>query len=38
MDVAPRAEWVKGNPIVIEQIFVNLLLNSVEAVDHGRAA
>jgi len=31
MDVAPRAEWVKGNPIVIEQIFVNLLLNSVEA-------
>jgi signal transduction histidine kinase len=31
MDFAPRAEWVKGNPIVIEQIFVNLLLNSVEA-------
>ena len=31
MDVTPRAEWVKGNPIVIEQILVNLLLNSVEA-------
>jgi len=31
MDVAPRAEWVKGNPLVIEQIFVNLLLNSVES-------
>jgi signal transduction histidine kinase len=31
MDVAPRAEWVRGNPIVIEQIFVNLLLNAVEA-------
>lgn len=31
MDVAPRAEWVRGNPIVIEQIFVNLLLNAAEA-------
>ncbi|MEO6600315.1 MAG: HAMP domain-containing sensor histidine kinase [Polyangiaceae bacterium] len=31
MDVAPRAEWVMGNPIIIEQIFVSLLLNSVEA-------
>jgi signal transduction histidine kinase len=31
VDVAPRAEWVRGNPIVIEQIFVNLLLNAVEA-------
>ncbi|HXK17503.1 MAG TPA: HAMP domain-containing sensor histidine kinase [Polyangiaceae bacterium] len=31
MDVAPRAECVLGNPIVIEQIFVNLLLNAVEA-------
>jgi two-component system C4-dicarboxylate transport sensor histidine kinase DctB len=30
MDVAPRAEIVRGNPIVIEQIFVNLLLNAVE--------
>ncbi len=31
VDVAPRAEWVRGNPIVIEQIFVHLLLNAVEA-------
>ncbi len=31
MDVAPRAELVRGNPIVIEQIFVSLLLNAVEA-------
>jgi signal transduction histidine kinase len=31
VDVAPRAEWVRGNPIVLEQIFVNLLLNAVEA-------
>ena len=31
MDLAPRAEWVRGNPLVIEQIFVSLLLNAVEA-------
>jgi len=31
MDVAPRAEWVRGNPLVLEQIFANLLLNAVEA-------
>ncbi|HYP88079.1 MAG TPA: HAMP domain-containing sensor histidine kinase [Polyangiaceae bacterium] len=31
VDVAPRAELVRGNPLVIEQIFVNLLLNAVEA-------
>jgi C4-dicarboxylate-specific signal transduction histidine kinase len=31
MDLAPRAEWVQGNPLVIEQILVSLLLNSVEA-------
>ncbi|MEO8900419.1 MAG: HAMP domain-containing sensor histidine kinase [Polyangiaceae bacterium] len=31
VDVAPRAEWVRGNPIAIEQIFVNLLLNAAEA-------
>lgn len=31
MDLAPRAEWVRGNPIVIEQILVSLLLNAVEA-------
>jgi signal transduction histidine kinase len=31
VDVAPRAELVRGNPIVIEQIFVSLLRNAVEA-------
>jgi signal transduction histidine kinase len=31
VDVAPGAENVRGNPLVIEQIFVNLLLNAVEA-------
>lgn len=31
VDVAPRAEFVRGNPLVIEQILVNLLLNAVEA-------
>lgn len=30
VDLAPRAELVRGNPLVIEQIFVNLLLNAVE--------
>jgi signal transduction histidine kinase len=29
--VSRDAEWVRGNPIVIEQIFVNLLLNAAEA-------
>jgi len=36
MDVAPRAQWVRGNPLVLEQIFVNLLLNAVEASDKPR--
>ncbi|HEX4337292.1 MAG TPA: HAMP domain-containing sensor histidine kinase [Polyangiaceae bacterium] len=31
IDLAPRAEWVRGNPIVVEQIFINLLLNAAEA-------
>jgi len=31
VDLAPRAELVRGNPIVIEQIFVSLLRNAVEA-------
>jgi signal transduction histidine kinase len=31
VDLAPGADWVRGNPIVIEQIFVHLLLNAVEA-------
>jgi two-component system C4-dicarboxylate transport sensor histidine kinase DctB len=31
VDVAPRAERVRVNPLVLEQIFVQLLLNAVEA-------
>jgi signal transduction histidine kinase len=31
VDLAPRAEHVRGNPIIVEQILVNLLLNAVEA-------
>jgi signal transduction histidine kinase len=31
VDLAPRAELVRGNPIVIEQLFVSLLRNAVEA-------
>jgi two-component system C4-dicarboxylate transport sensor histidine kinase DctB len=31
VDLAPDAEWVRGNPITIEQIFVNLLLNAAES-------
>lgn len=29
--IAPDADWVQGNSIVIEQVFVNLLLNAAEA-------
>lgn len=29
--IASSAEWVQGNSIIIEQIFVNLLLNAAEA-------
>ncbi|MFO0687038.1 MAG: ATP-binding protein [Sandaracinus sp.] len=29
--VRPEAEWVQGNSIIIEQVFVNLLLNAAEA-------
>lgn len=29
--IPPEAEWVQGNSIVVEQIFVNLLLNAAEA-------
>jgi signal transduction histidine kinase len=28
---APLAEWVQGNSLIVEQIFVNLLLNAAEA-------
>jgi signal transduction histidine kinase len=31
VDLAPRAERVCGNPLVVEQIFVSLLRNAVEA-------
>jgi signal transduction histidine kinase len=31
VEVASDAEWVRGNPIIIEQIFVNLLLNAAES-------
>lgn len=29
--LAPEADWVQGNSIVVEQVFVNLLLNAAEA-------
>lgn len=29
--IPPESEWVQGNSIVVEQIFVNLLLNAAEA-------
>lgn len=31
VNIHPSAEWVQGNTLSIEQIFVNLLLNSAEA-------
>lgn len=31
VSIAPEAEWVRGNSIVVEQVFVNLLLNAAEA-------
>ncbi|MFT3923877.1 MAG: HAMP domain-containing sensor histidine kinase [Myxococcales bacterium] len=30
IELHPESAWVRGNPIVIEQIFVNLLLHSAE--------
>ncbi len=30
LELSSGADWVRGNPIVIEQIFVNLLLHAVE--------
>ncbi|MEZ4371533.1 MAG: HAMP domain-containing sensor histidine kinase [Polyangiaceae bacterium] len=33
--VGPGAEWVRGNPIVIEQVFVNLVVNATEAKGEG---
>lgn len=34
IDIPPSAEWVRGNSLSVEQIFVNLLLNAAEAA-HG---
>lgn len=31
VDVDPSADWVRGNPISIEQVILNLVLNSSEA-------
>ncbi len=31
IDIEPEAEWVRGNSLTIEQVFVNLLSNAVEA-------
>ena len=36
VDLAPRTELVRGNPIVIEQLFVSLLRNAVEAAEAPR--
>jgi signal transduction histidine kinase len=35
-DVPPATNWVRGNPIVIEQILVNLLLNAAQSSDEPR--
>jgi signal transduction histidine kinase len=35
-DISPETNWVKGNPIVIEQILVNLLLNAAQCSDEPR--
>ncbi len=34
--ISPETSWVKGNPIVVEQIFVNLLLNAAQCSDEPR--
>jgi two-component system, OmpR family, sensor histidine kinase KdpD len=33
VEIAIGAEWVRGNPVVVEQIFVNLLLSAAECAD-----
>ncbi len=30
-EVAPDAAWTRGNPLILEQVFVNLVINAVEA-------
>lgn len=32
VDIAPSAQWVRGNSLTVEQILVNLLLNAAECV------
>lgn len=36
VELSGEAEWVRGNPITIEQIFVNLLLNAAESSSSAR--
>jgi signal transduction histidine kinase len=36
VELSPDAAWVRGNPIIIEQIFVNLLLFAAERSDSPR--
>jgi signal transduction histidine kinase len=36
VQVSPEAGWVRGNPLVIEQIFVNLLLHAAECAPGAR--
>jgi signal transduction histidine kinase len=31
VQVAPQARWVRGNPLVVEQVLINLLMNAMEA-------
>lgn len=31
VNIRPGAEWVRGNPLVLEQIFVNLMMNAIES-------
>lgn len=33
VDIDPELEWVRGNPVTIEQIFVNLLVSPLAAID-----
>jgi signal transduction histidine kinase len=35
-EIPPETNWVRGNPIVIEQILVNLLLNAAQCSDKPR--
>jgi signal transduction histidine kinase len=31
LEIGPGTEWVSANPLILEQVFVNLLVNSMEA-------